>query len=401
MAKLRWLQKYVQKVTQGTPIRTAWLVTTVVTGLFAGGSVVLSQIARSLAGDTKRGFHAVLTRLSRNLKSSTVHVEEVLTRYLRWAGSWTARGFDVIVVDTSEIVKPYGRKMPYLCKVRDASESRRGECPIENGWWTTEIIATHADHRVIPLRRKLYSSAEPSHLSQNRETFDAVKEVMPFVDRHALWVFDRGYDSRLLMNWLNNRPLRWLIRQRGDRHLVLPPLQEKYPCAELGRALHTPWTAHPLVSRKNKLTRITVAFGACTVQLPASEEYLTLIAVDLGHGAKPMLLLSNVRVRRERDARRLVEAYFRRWAVEDEIRAAKQLLGLENIRLLTWTSLVRMVDISVLPTGLLALHAAERPRSAKWMARQAPIAKEPPPFPAYRLFAAVRARLLPTVPLLC
>ena len=170
MAKLRRLERSVQKLVQGVPKRTAWLVTAVVTGLYVGGSVVLSQIARSLAGDTKRGFWAMLMRLSRNLKSNTVHIDEVLTRYLEWAGSWTRRGFDVIVVDASEIVKRYGRVMPYLCRVRDASESRRGECPIENRWWTTEIVATHADHRVIPLRRRMWSSAEPSHRSQNRQT---------------------------------------------------------------------------------------------------------------------------------------------------------------------------------------------------------------------------------------
>lgn len=400
MAKLRWLRSSVQKLTKGVPKRTVSLVSVVITGMYLGGSVVLSQIARSVAGHSKSGFWALLMSLSRNLRSKTVHIEEVLTRYLEWAGSWTKRGFDVIVVDGSDIAKRYGRVMPYLCKVRDASESRRGECPIENGWWTTEIVATHADHRVIPLRRRLWSSAEPTHRSQNRETFDTILEVLPFVNPAALWVFDRGYDSARIMDWLDARGLRWLIRQRGDRHLWLPPLHEKMATEVLGNTITTPWTARPWVSRNNKLVRIEVAFGACTVQRTPGGDFLTLVVVRQ-RNHKPMLLLSNVRVRRESDAKRLVEAYFRRWAVEDEIRAAKQLLDLENIRLLTWTSLVRMVDLSVLPNGLLALHAAEHPRSARWLARRAPIVDPAPPYPAYRLFAAIRALMVPAVPLVC
>lgn len=102
-----------------------------------------------------------------------------------------------------------------------------------------------------------------------------------------------------------------------------------------------------------------------------------------------------------KDARRLVEACFRRWDVEDEFRAAKQLLDLENTRLLTRTSLVRMVDLSILPTGLLALYDATHPRSATWVAQQAPIVDPVPPYPAYRLIAAARTRLVPAVRLIC
>ena len=390
MAKLRWLRGCVQKVTRGAPVRTAWLVSAVVTGLYAGGSVVLSEIARQLASDTQRGFWALLMRLSRNLKSTTVHIDVALTRYLDWAGSWTGRGFDVICVDSSEIVKRYGRVMPFFCKVRDASESKRGECRLENGWWTTEIVATPADHQVIPLRRRLWSSAEPGHQSQNRETCDTILDVLPFVDPRALWVFDRGFESNRLIDWLDARGMRWLIRQRGDPHVWLPMLAEKFPTEMLGAALSTPHTARPLVSRKNKLVRIELAFGSCTVQRTSRGDYLTLIAAKLPRSKRPMLLLSNVRGRREVDARRLVEAYLRRWAVEDEIRAAKQLLDLENVRLLTWTSLQRMVELSVLPTGLLALHVAEHPRSARWLAKQAPIVDPVPPYLAYRLVPAVR-----------
>lgn len=137
-------------MTLGAPVRTTWLVSAVVSGLYAGGSVVLSEIARHLAGNTQRSFWALLMRLSRNLKSSTVHMDVVLTRYLDWAGSWTWGGLDVVCVDSSEIVKSYGRAQPYLCKVRDDSESRRGECRVENGGWMTEILATRAYHQVTP-----------------------------------------------------------------------------------------------------------------------------------------------------------------------------------------------------------------------------------------------------------
>lgn len=69
-------------MTEGVSKRTAALVSVVVTGPFVGCSFVLSEIARGVARQSKRSFWAVLMSLSRNLKSKTVQVEEVLTRYL-------------------------------------------------------------------------------------------------------------------------------------------------------------------------------------------------------------------------------------------------------------------------------------------------------------------------------
>ena len=247
----------------------------------------------------------------------------------------------------------------------------------------------------------MWSSAEPGHQRQNRETFDKIQDVLPIVDRRALWIFDRGVDSNRLMDWPDARGMRWLIRQRGDRHISLPTLAENLSTAALGEALATPHTARPLVSRNNQLVRIELAFGVCTVQRTSRGDYLILVAVRLPRSKAPMLLLSNVRVRRGAGARRLVEACLRRWAVEDEIPAVKQLLDLESVRLLTWTSLQRMVELSVLSTGLLALHAAKHPRSARWLAKQGPIVDPVPPCLAYRLLAAVRLYLVAAVPLLC
>lgn len=159
-------------------------------------------------------------------------------------------------------------------------------------------VATSADHGVIPLRRKLYSSADPSHRSQNRDTLDALLDVLPFVDSHGLWVVDRGFDRGRLIDWFDGRGLRWLIRQRGDRHIWLPLLEQKFPSVDIAQALRTAHTARPLFSRDNVLTRIEVSFGACTVQRTAHGERLTLIAVQQGKQEQPMILLSNVRVRR-------------------------------------------------------------------------------------------------------
>lgn len=125
MARLRWLRRSVENLVAGAGIRTRWLFVNLVFGMLVGGSVVLSEMARQLTGSRKQ-FRNVLNRLSRGLGSEQVHLGRIYRRYLRQAGPWTKKGYDVVALDMSEIVKPYGRTMENLRHVRDASETRSG-----------------------------------------------------------------------------------------------------------------------------------------------------------------------------------------------------------------------------------------------------------------------------------
>jgi len=123
MRKLRWLEKCVQKLTQAVPTSIGRLVHDGVVGSVVAGSVVLSAIARSLKSD-KRGFEATLERLSRGLRKENLEVVACVGKAYRYrARRWLRDVFNVVALDLSDLIKPYGRKMPLLCRVRDGSNS--------------------------------------------------------------------------------------------------------------------------------------------------------------------------------------------------------------------------------------------------------------------------------------
>jgi hypothetical protein len=117
---------------------------------------------------------------------------------------------------------------------------------------------------------------------------------------------------------------------------------------------------------------------------------MTLIVADRHDPTKlPLMLLVNRPVADVAEARRWVEAYFRRWGAEDETRGHKQLGGLEEVRVLSWESITSVVNLSVVTAGLLALLQLEAPRRAARLARQAPIDGDVPAYALYRIWLSV------------
>jgi len=103
----------------------------------------------------------------------------------------------------------------------------------------------------------------------------------------------------------------------------------------------------------------------------------------------PMMLLTRKPVADAKEACQWVEDYYRRWAAEDETRGAKQLGGLEDLRVLSWESITNVVALSVVVDGLLSLLQFEAPRRAARLARLAPIDGDVPPYALYRIWMTV------------
>jgi len=391
MRRLRWLRRSVQNLTEGIGPQGRRLVLEFVLGVIRGGSVVLSEIARQLH-PTKAGFEACLERLSRGLARSRTRIGEVAERYLRRAGRHTWSGYDVIAVDLTDLAKRWARRMPYLCQVRDASERRRQRrTVVERGWWLVEVVATAFDHRTLPLHCHPFSSVHPDFVSQNDEIRKAIARVSRWVSPDALWVADRGFDGNTIFALFAALQVRrWLVRLRSNRHVRLAGHTRSQWLWTLARAIAKNHVARPYVSRDGRLVRIEERFGYCTVQLERDGDHHTLLAVDRADGeGTPMILLTRDRPRNAAEAAHLVEAYYRRWAAEDQARADKQLMQIENVRVLTWQRLVNVCALTVVASGQLALRQAEAPTQAEGLAREAPVDHDVPPFALYRIWMTV------------
>jgi hypothetical protein len=396
------LEQSVQKVTAAERSVCQRLVRDFVIGVYLAGTTILSGVARALRAD-KAGFEAGLERLSRGLARQSKAIGRVGAKYRRRATMAARRaGFDVVAVDLSEVVKPYGRKMPFLCKVRDASKSDRHKTVIEKGWWTVEVVATSAKHQVLPLARHVYSTEHPEFRSVQKELRKCLGSLGPLLWPSVRAVLDRGFDGNTDFAVLDDFFTQWAVRQRGDRQIYLPGQEQPLRMLTLAKTVAQDLVARPWVVRRDQLQRVEVRFGYLTVEVPMKAcrrdrkkppcRRMTLVVVDRQPQDPtdgPMLLLCRQPVRTAAQARQWVCSYFRRWGVEDETRGAKQLSGLEHLRVLSWDAICNIVALSVVVPGLLAIIQVEAPRRAARLARAAPIDGPVPAYALYRIWLSV------------
>jgi len=81
------------------------------------------------------------------------------------------------------------------------------------------------------------------------------------------------------------------------------------------------------------------------VKLPGRKEQLYMVVIR-GFGQDPMMLLTNIRVKKSRKVLwGIIESYMTRWRIEETIRFVKQSYNLEDIRLLSYRRLQNMMAL--------------------------------------------------------
>lgn len=324
-------------------------VTEAVYGIGARQSVLLSEIARSLNEEIT--FKKTEDRLSREINREGLgeSVEENLLSMARGR----IKEDTLLIVDLSDISKRYACKMEYMAGVHDGSAGDVG-----NGYWTLQIVGTASEGvHITPLLHRLYSQNAPDFDSENDEIMSGIRAVHTATGGRGIYVIDRGGDRKKLFHPLLNRKARFVIRMIGTRHLVYRG--RHVLASELGMMCPMLFREHIVREENEKEKGYQIEYGYRSVRLPGREERLTLVVVR-GFGRKPMLLLTNVNVKRSRNSVYfIVHAYLKRWHVEETIRCMKQTYDLENIRLLKYRSLQNMVVLVLCAMYFAAVHLGD------------------------------------------
>lgn len=302
-------------------------------GLQARGSVLLTEVGRAL--DEPISLKKTEERLSNNL--SDRRLLDVLGDELLSRGACLVDDDTLLIVDPSDLCKKYARKMEYLAEVRDGSEKTIG-----NGYWMCEVVgAETGGSEVVPLAQSLWSQQAPDHVSENDEILKLVRRVYDATDRRGIFVIDRGGDRRELYKELVPGGYRFLIRQRGDRHLLYKG--RKIESMALARTCSLAYAETIVKENKGEEKCYTLEFGFLPVRLPEWPDVRLWLVVVKGFGQEPMLLLTTERMRKSRKVLWwAVESYLTRWKVEETIRFIKQSYDLENIRVLGYDSIRNM-----------------------------------------------------------
>jgi len=300
-------------------------------GLAKGKSVILSNIAKTLEEpiDTIQTVKRLSTRLEDFHEDNTL-----MSNYGRLLTPHVNKDDNLIIVDNSEIIKPYSKKLEGLGKVRDGSTNR-----IEKGYWTTNMIAmTKTFKHPLPLYSHLYSSSEEGFISANEETYKGLRHIRHVLaEKKATFVMDREYDNVAIMKKILEQGDYFIIRLKKNRHLHYQ--NKKLSVRDL--ALRRKGKINFQTEIKGRTYLLKVSHIA--VEIPSLKGKKMTMVVVYGYGKDPMVLLTNKQVKRKNDVLSILKAYILRWRIEEMFRVQKLEFQLEAICVRTLTRLNRLL----------------------------------------------------------
>jgi hypothetical protein len=321
-------------------------------GIQARQSVRLSEVARSLNETIQ--LKKTIDRLSNRLARKGM-AEEITQSVIQSAKSRIKEN-TLLIIDPTDITKPYAEKMEYLARVRDGSSHVLG-----NGYWMLEVIAADTGERdVTPMYQSLYSQNAPEFESENAEILKAVNAISKNIGDAGIWVIDRGGDRRKIIKPLMESNKKFIIRMRGDRHVIFRGKMRSMEEVALGCPLV--YADHVVKESKGKEKAYSLEYGFRKIRLPESKKPLHLLVVK-GFGARPLMLLTTIELRKKRSLLWwILESYLTRWRIEETIRFIKQSYNLEDIRVLTYERLKNMMALVLAAVHFAAVYLGNRPK---------------------------------------
>jgi len=328
------ISRFAGRLSEGFTRPRRRFVTEMIYGIQASKDVKLSNIARAL--NESIALIKTENRLSRQLASEDLTHE--INNRLCWLGARWVDADTVLAVDLSDLQKRYGKKMEYLAEVRDGSTGEIGE-----GYWLCQVLAAHPyGNDVVPLYGELYSCEAENFQSENDQILKAIRYVSRATGGQGVFVIDRGGDRRNLLNPLIDGDLRFVVRQRGDRHVLLPK-GKKYRMSRAARWCKGTEQQEVEVERDGHRETLRLTLGSLPVSLPRRPDVRLWLVVIRGFGKDPIYLLTNVAPSvGGSHAVWISDMYLTRWKCEEAYRFEKQSYGLEDVRVRSYTALRTM-----------------------------------------------------------
>ena len=315
-------------------------------GIQAARDTLVSEIARSLQEDILA--KKTQERLEHHLQADGL--DDKIHGSLLCDAASSIHEDTLIIIDPTDVQKPYAEKMPYLAKVWDGSEGKVGD---NLGYTLCMAIACeNGCRRIVPLMLRLWSSVHPEYASENDEVCQVVGQIASATNGRGIFVYDRGGDGDNMFKFYIDHGYDFIVRLVGDRNLLNwgGKTKDSMVLAEaLARQCTLRYEDSVLYKSHNKVHNIRIKYGSMPVRLPVRPEAeLRLVVVKWPRGEKPMMLLTTLDAVRTRKALwEVVQGYITRWRVEETIRYIKQSYRLEHMRLLDCQRLKNMAALVV------------------------------------------------------
>jgi len=313
----REILTYTDKLSSGLSRPDKKFVSDMVYGMIASESVLLSDIADVLKEDILKDN--TIERLSNHLSNGLPKGMRI--NYAKTVYTDIPKD-PIILLDDTEVIKPYGKKFEALGRVRDGS-SKEGLW--ENGYWITEAVALSKYNQPVSLHSEIYSLFEKDFKSLNTHTFKAIDNAVAQTRGTGTFVCDRGYDANKIFEHFYEKEQYFIIRIKENRILFFKG--KWYKATTLMKA------------RKGKF-KTTLKFQSgekecyvsfINVQITQSKKPLRLVIV-YGLGETPMMLATNRPIKSKDDVVKICRTYLLRWRIEEYFRFKKQHFGFEGFR---------------------------------------------------------------------
>lgn len=345
------LAVFSQKISKGMKCPTKKFILQMLYGILESNKVHLSEIARSLEENTS--LKKTIDRLSKNL-SSFDGKENIMKNYIQLVKKEINEKNSVIIIDNSDITKPYSKKMEALSDVRDGST---GE--IKKGYLTIEASVLSSESRMpLPVYGKIFSSAEEGFLSETDENLKCLGFLSANFRKTCIRTLDRGFDAEDYYRHFLCRDEKFIIRAKKNRNVIY----KNKTCNITDVAKKYKGNYCMCFTNKNgKIIQCKISY--IPVKLCAFPEKELVLVVVYGFGKNPMMLLTNLAVHEAKDKKKLclivTKVYLMRWRIEEYFKFKKQQFKLEDLRVISLNSIRNLDLFATLAVGYLGILYSE------------------------------------------
>ena len=343
----REIEKFTNKISKGLSRPKYKFVFQMLYGMLESQSTHLSNISRALKEDIT--LKKTIDRLSRNLGQFTEN-DIIIENYMDVVKKNTNE-LSVLIIDNSDISKPYSEMLDSLCKVRDGST---GE--ITTGYHLLEITALTKEHKMpMPVYTRVYSSTENGFISEDEEVLNGLKHLTKHFGKTGIRTLDRGYDANVYYKYFLRNNEKFIIRAKKDRNVRHNG--KTVNILELANKYKGKYSMK-FKDRAGKKIQCKISYIPITLPIAPKKE-LTLVVVH-GFGETPMMLISNLKSTDKRLSVVIAKIYLMRWRIEEYYRFKKQQFGFEDFRVQSLVSIRALNTLLTVLIGLLSTFSEKQ-----------------------------------------
>ena len=192
-------------------------------------------------------------------------------------------------------------------------------------WWTSK--GKHKEH--------------PDNI-----TWRLLAKCQQALPKGLLHVFDRGYASEKMLNYLFHFTQDFLIRWRKKVYLMYQG--EQLRIDKISRKTKARFCRLIYDKERKKIRKVSVGWTKVCHPEHTDNQLTLLIVRNIKHAGGPMYLLCSVDVQNAAAAWEMVRTYAHRWEAEQGFRFLKSELGIESPRLWFWDNRLKLMAIITL-----------------------------------------------------